>query len=177
MLDPFTISTDLATKIFYTIILKTSYTSMKTTFKPLRSFSFEIEDMNRPVDFVTVYAYSEDVAKEKFIEIVEQEYNYNPLSYSIEDEGELGVLPIEAFDSKYECYNPFGDEGSFIDKWDYYTQVAEISNKTPLNVWSVFDDTSIVCGMYNIDVIGYHITTEPGTERETYSHYEGEAHF
>ena len=30
---------------------------METTYKPLRSFSFEIEDMNRPVDFVTVYAY------------------------------------------------------------------------------------------------------------------------
>lgn len=151
---------------------------METTFKPLHAFTIEINDANAPVDFATAYAYTEEVAIEKFIEALEQEYSYKALSYSIEDEGELNQQPIEAFDVKYECYNPFGDsDDSFIDKWDYYSEVAKIANETPLNVWSVFDDTRIACGMYNIDVIGYHITTEPGTLGEAYSNYEGEVHF
>lgn len=151
---------------------------METTFKPLHTFTIEINDTNAPVDFATVYAYTEDVAIEKFIEHIKQEYKYVPLSYTIEDEGELNDQPIEAFDVKYECYNPFGtSDETFIDKWDYYSEVAKISNESPLNVWSVFDDTRIACGMYNIDVIGYHITTEPGTLGEAYCNYEGEVHF
>lgn len=142
----------------------------------LHSFFFEILDENAPVEFVTVYSSSEEEAIQKFFEAVEMEYNYTVLKYSVEDEGVLKSPSNEVFDDKYELVNPFGED-SFIDKWDYSEQMKSIAEKTPQNVWSVYGNSAIVCGMFWIDVVGYHITTEPGEIGEFYEHFEGEVHF
>jgi hypothetical protein len=148
---------------------------METT-ETLHSFIFEILEEDAPVEFVTVYSASEENATDKFFEALDLEYDYVPKKYSVEDEGALKYPSNETFDSKYECVNPFGED-SFIDKWDYFEEMKSIADKTPQNVWSVYGNSSIACGMFLIDVIGYHITTKPGQIGEFYEHFEGEFHF
>lgn len=145
------------------------------TQKELYHWFIELEDDNRPVEHASVYSFTEEDAIQSFLDFFKEEYNYVPQKYNVSDECEV-YLGNHLFYERYECVNPFDENTDFIDKWDYYQQVAEISEKTPFNVWSLYDDSSIVCGMYHIDVIGYHITTKPGKGGEHYAHYAGEVH-
>ena len=61
----------------------------------------------------------------------------------------------------------------FYDKWDDWDLIIAREQSHPGTVWSDFDSGEKVCGIYQIDVIGYFITTTPGEKDETYGHYNG----
>jgi len=138
---------------------------METQTNNLKKFYFHAEG-------VYVYAYDEDYAKEVFAQ------EFGDSNSDCEDEGELSHQTIDDFDSKYTLVakNDSNEEDCmsyFYDKWDDWDLIIAREQSHPGTVWSDYDSGEKVCGIYQIDVIGYFITTTPGEKGETYGHYNG----
>jgi hypothetical protein len=120
-----------------------------------------------------VYAYDEATAIKALVD------EFGDCDFELEYEGETSFGTIDDFDSKYTLVakddsNEEDCLSYFYDKWDDWNLIVEREKSHPGTVWSDFDSGEKVCGIYQIDVIGYFITTTPGVNGETYGHFDGE---
>lgn len=138
----------------------------------LHRFYFEFTDSNNEDVSYYVYAYTLPEAKEHFTLHVIDEYK-TPVTFEVTDEGEIDFPTEDEFFEKYNVLEVDGVEGGFLDKHDNWDAIKAINESEPNNIWSVYDSGEIVCGLYQIDVLGYYVTDTPGQENERYGFFDG----
>lgn len=138
----------------------------------LHRFYFEFTDSNDEDVSYYVYAYNLQEAKDHFTFHVIDEYKI-PVDFTVEDEGEIDFPTEDQFFEKYKVLEIDGIEGGLLDKHDHWDIIKAISEKEPNNIWSVYDCGEIICGVHIIDVLGYYVTEQPGTEGEIYGYFDG----
>lgn len=139
---------------------------METQTNNLKKFYYHLEGLY-------VYAYDEDTAKKLLVA------EFGDCDFELESEGDVTHGTIDDFDNKYTLVSKDDSNEEdcmtyFYDKWDDWETVWAREQSHPGTVWSDYGSGEYVCGLYQVDVIGYFITTTPGEAGEVYGHYNGE---